>query len=176
MAAHQLACEPDIRKKVRRDFENQATITTILTKKGEKYIDEEHALWGMRFLEDKPIKSLNRTQFIQLAQGEQEKFIELKIGLNKQESQHFKDRDGIPEMIDPIADNLIALYQKDQHDKVSVRWNVERKQLVLELLNNILYPSFVKKLKLKLIDEAEDGIIAQCREKFRDIICQVTRN
>ena len=92
MAAHQLACEPDIRKKVRRDFETQAQITTTLTKKGEKYIDEEHALWGMRFLEDKPIKSLNRTQFIQLAQGEQEKFIELKIGLEKKESDYLKDR------------------------------------------------------------------------------------
>ena len=30
----------------------------------------------------------------------------------------------------------------------------------------------VKKLKLKLIDEAEEGIIVQCREKFKDIICQ----
>ena len=26
--------------------------------------------------------------------------------------------------------------------------------------------------KLKLIDEAEQGIIAQCRDKFKDIICQ----
>ena len=77
-------------------------------------------------------------------------------------------------MIDPIADSLIQLYWKDQHDRITVNWNLERKKLILELLNNILYPNFVKKLKLKLIDEAEDGIIAQCRAKFHDIISQGT--
>ena len=53
MAAQQLACEPDIRKKVRKEFENGALISTTLTKKGEKFIDEDHALSQMRFLEDK---------------------------------------------------------------------------------------------------------------------------
>ena len=65
MAAQQLACEPDIRKTVRKGFETNALISTKLTKKGEKFIDEDHALSQMRFLEDKPIKSLERSQFIQ---------------------------------------------------------------------------------------------------------------
>ena len=93
MAAQQLACEPEIRKKVRKDFEYRAQITTRLTKKGEKYIDEDHGLWGMRFLEDKPIQTLKRSQFIQLVNGEQDKLIEMKIGLKKEDSQHLKDQD-----------------------------------------------------------------------------------
>ena len=170
MAAQQLACEPDIRKKVRKEFENGALISTKLTKKGEKFIDEDHALSQMRFLEDKPIRTLERSQFIQLVQGEQEKFIELKIYLKKEDSQYIIDSNGIPEQVDQIADNLIQLYWKDQHDLISKKWNEERKKLILELLNNILYPNLIKKLKLKLIEEAEDGIIAQCREKFKGTI------
>ena len=170
MAAQQLACEPDIRKKVRKEFENGALISTKLTKKGEKFIDEDHALSQMRFLEDKPIRTLERSQFIQLVQGEQEKFIELKIYLKKEDSQYIIDSNGIPEQVDQIADNLIQLYWKDQHDLISKKWNEERKKLILELLNNILYPNLIKKLKLKLIEEAEDGIIAQCREKFKGLI------
>ena len=115
----------------------------------------------------KPIRTLQRSQFIQLIQGEQEKFIELKIYLKKEDSQYIIDSNGIPEQVDQIADNLIQLYWKDQHDLISKKWNEERKKLILELLNNILYPNIIKKLKLKLIDEAEDGIIAQCREKFK---------
>ena len=103
----------------------------------------------MRFLEDKPIRTLERSQFIQLVQGEQEKFIELKIYLKKEDSQYIIDSNGIPEQVDQIADNLIQLYWKDQHDLISKKWNEERKKLILELLNNILYPNLIKKLKLK---------------------------
>ena len=60
MAAQQLAAEPDIRKFVRREFQYQATISTKLTKKGEKFIEEDHGLYKMRFLEDKPISTLSR--------------------------------------------------------------------------------------------------------------------
>ena len=172
MAAMQLAVEPEIRKKVRRDFEQRAKISTKLTKKGEKEIDEDHGLYQMRFLEDKPITSLTRSQFIQLVNGEQEKHIEMTIGVKKESSKHLFDASGFAEKVDPIADTLIQLYWKDQHDRVSKKWNEERKKLILELLNNVLYPQLVKKLKLKLIDEAEEGIIGQCREKFKDIICQ----
>ena len=91
----------------------------------------------------------------------------MKIYLKKEDSQYIIDSNGIPEQVDQIADNLIQLYWKDQHDLISKKWNEERKKLILELLNNILYPNIIKKLKLKLIDEAEDGIIAQCREKFK---------
>ena len=45
MAAMQLSVEPEIRKKVRRDFERLAKISTKLTKKGEKEIDEDHGLY-----------------------------------------------------------------------------------------------------------------------------------
>ena len=41
-----------------------------------------------------------------------------------------------------------------------------------ETLNNLLYPQFVKKLRLKLIEEAEDGIIEECRRQFRYMIKQ----
>ena len=172
MAAMQLSVEPEIRKKVRRDFERLAKISTKLTKKGEKEIDEDHGLYQMRFLEDKPITTLRRSQFIQLINGENEKHIEMKIGLKAEDSKYLMDSNGIYEKVDPIADQLIQLYWKDQHDRISKKWNEERKKLILDLLNNILYPQLVKKLKLKLIDEAEEGIIAQCREKFKDIICQ----
>ena len=58
---------------LRRDFEQRAKISTKLTKKGEKEIGEDHGLYQMRFLLDKPITSLTRSQFIQLVNWEQEK-------------------------------------------------------------------------------------------------------
>ena len=144
MAAMQLSVEPEIRKKVRRDFERLAKISTKLTKKGEKEIDEDHGLYQMRFLEDKPITTLRRSQFIQLINGENEKHIEMKIGLKAEDSKYLIDSNGFAEKVDPIADQLIQLYWKDQHDRISKKWNEERKKLILDLLNNILYPQFIK--------------------------------
>ena len=149
-----------------------ATISTKLTKKGEKFIDEDNPLYPLRFLANKPISTLVGIQFITLANGDTDKLIEMKIDLPKSRSPYLTDKEGNPEVLDQIEESLIQLYQKDLNDQLTEDWNQHRKLLVMEMLNNLLYPHFVKKLKLKLIEEAEDGIIEQCRRKFRYMIQQ----
>jgi transcriptional accessory protein Tex/SPT6 len=126
----------------------------------------------MRFLTNKPINTLKGTEFIVIYNGHEDKLIEMKIELPKLKSNMVYNKEGEPELLDCIEENLIQLYQKDLNDQLTAEWNYHRKLLVLETLNNLLYPQFVKKLTLKLIEEAEDGIIEECRRKFRYMIQQ----
>ena len=82
------------------------------------------------------------------------------------------DKQNEPEKLDAIEESLIQLYQRDLNDEMTQEWNHHRKALVKETLNNLLYPQFTKKLRLKLIEEAEDGIIEECRRRFRYMIKQ----
>ena len=150
-----------------------ATISTTLLKKGAKFIDEDNPLYPMRFLKDKPISSLKGIDFIVLSNGEADKLITMEIKLPRTKSTFLQNEDtDEPEEYDTIEESLIQLYHKDLNDEVTVQWNIQRRKIVLEALRELLYPQFVKKLRLKLIEEAEDGIIEQCRRRFRYMIQQ----
>ena len=167
MAAQQLASEPDIRKKIRKEFFAKACITSHLTKKGSKHVDEDNPLYPLRFLQDKPITKLQGSEFITLCNGEADKLIELTIQLPRFKSLHFRDESGAELVTDELIDQLLQLYQKDLNDQVTEEWNLHRRKLVEETLQKVLYPQFEKKLRLKLLEEAEEGIIETCRRKLR---------
>jgi hypothetical protein len=169
VAAQQMAVEPEVRKAVRRSFFEKACISTTLTKKGERAIDEDHPLHRLRFLSNKPIKKLKGAEFVHLKNGGDDKLIELKIGLEKRASTRFTDQDGNGMILDDIEEDLFDLYNKDLNDDLTVKWNIQRQMLIQEMLNNILYPAFIQKLKLKLIEESEEGIYEFARRKFRAI-------
>ena len=130
-------------------------------------MDEDNPLYPLRFLQDKPINKLQGTEFITLCNGESDKLIEMKIELPKIKSHQFRDEQGNPLETDELVDQLLQLYQKDLNDQITEEWNVHRRKLVEETLQKVLYPQFEKKLRLKLLEEAEEGIIETCRRKLR---------
>ena len=120
------------------DFFKQATITTTLTKKGDKFIDEDNPLYPLRFLKHKPIDTLKGIQFIVLANGEADKLIEMTIGLPKTKSYNISDKNNEGEELDQIEESLIQLYQRDLNDEMTQEWNHHRKLLVKGRVENFI--------------------------------------
>lgn len=68
MFAKQLACEPLLRKTVRHEFYQRARINITPTKKGRTEIDENHPIYSRKYLIDKPLKDLEKDDFLKLVQ------------------------------------------------------------------------------------------------------------
>ena len=56
MVATQIAREPLIRQTIREIFQERATISVKPTQKGVKDINEDHELFTMKYLKDKPVR------------------------------------------------------------------------------------------------------------------------
>ncbi|KOC62569.1 Transcription elongation factor SPT6 [Habropoda laboriosa] len=79
MVAIQLAREPLVRKCVREMYMERAKISVKPTKKGMKEIDENHPIYGMKYLKDKPVRDLVGEQFLNLAIAEEDKLITITL-------------------------------------------------------------------------------------------------
>lgn len=77
MVAIQLAREPLVRESVRKIYREKAKISVRPTKKGIKLIDENHDIFTMKYLKDKPIRDLKGDEFLKLHIAEDEKLIQI---------------------------------------------------------------------------------------------------
>lgn len=75
MFALQLACEPLVRKTLRALYMKKAKVSVRATKKGMREIDENHPLYCMKYLKNKPVKDLVGDQFLKLVVAEQDELI-----------------------------------------------------------------------------------------------------
>ena len=75
MVAIQLAREPLVRKCVRDMYMERAKMSIRPTKKGLKEIDENHPVFSMKYLKNKPVRDLVGEQFLKLSIAEQDKLI-----------------------------------------------------------------------------------------------------
>ena len=79
MVATQLAREPLVRQTVREIFQERATISVRPTSKGIKDIGEDHEIFTMKYLKDKPIKDFKDEEFLKLSNAADSKLIELTV-------------------------------------------------------------------------------------------------
>lgn len=63
--AYRLSREPGVRRKIREVFRNLARIRVYPTKRGLVTIDESHPLYTKRYTEGKPVRSLEKTEYLQ---------------------------------------------------------------------------------------------------------------
>lgn len=75
MFALQLACEPLVRKTLRNLYMKKAKLSVRATKKGMREIDENHPIYTMKYLKNKPVKDLIGDQFLKLVVAEQDELI-----------------------------------------------------------------------------------------------------
>lgn len=75
MVAIQLAREPLLRESVRKMYKEKAKISVRPTKQGIKLIDENHPVYTMKYLKDKPVRDLVGDQFLKLAMAVEDKLI-----------------------------------------------------------------------------------------------------
>lgn len=56
-------------------------------------------------------------------------------------------------------DEIKQLYERDEFSKNVQEWNEIRYEALNVALNKILYPALEKELKLRLLNEAKEGVI-----------------
>lgn len=82
MVACEIACDPTVRRCVRETFFERAKLCVNATEKGTKEIDEAHPCYAMKYLKNKPVRSLTEDQFLKLSMAEEEKLLKISIRMD----------------------------------------------------------------------------------------------
>ncbi|XP_055333559.1 transcription elongation factor SPT6-like [Paramacrobiotus metropolitanus] len=144
MLASSIARSAKFRAIVRKKYFEYAVVNVRATNRGIKEIDENHPCFPMKFLKNKPIKSLQDDQYIKLLQSKQEGLLEVEIGVGPNESGN-----------DPLFASIVAFFTVDEFGKDIQSWNVYRSKAVEKALKGFLYPVFAKEVHEKLMAEAK---------------------
>ncbi|KAJ1520204.1 hypothetical protein ONE63_004415 [Megalurothrips usitatus] len=151
MVAAQLSREPLVRKCVREALFERSKLEVVPTKKGIKEIDENHPIYGLKYLKDKPVRDLSNEQFLKLVMAEEEKNITI----------NFSDQiDGLTTV--SFIEEAKQLYVKDEFSKHVQEWNDVRVECVELALRKMLIPELRKELKSVLVNEAKDCVLRSC--------------
>ncbi|XP_003707816.2 transcription elongation factor SPT6 isoform X2 [Megachile rotundata] len=155
MVAIQLAHEPLVRKCVREMYMERAKISVIPTKKGIKEIDENHVLYGVKYLKDKPVRDLVGDQFLKLFIAEQDKLITISFSdiIEGNTTNNY-------------IDEIKQLYYRDEFSKSVQDWNALRTGSVEAALNRIIIPQLKKELRSNLLTESKECVMKACCRKM----------
>lgn len=155
MVAIQLAHEPLVRKCVREMYMERAKVSVKPTKKGIKEIDEGHAIYGLKYLKNKPVRDLVGDQFLKLIVAEEDKLITLSFSdvIEGNTSNNY-------------IDEIKQLYYRDEFSKSVQDWNALRTGSVEVALNRIIIPQLKKELRSNLLLEAKECVMKACCRKM----------
>ncbi|XP_068086670.1 transcription elongation factor SPT6 [Anabrus simplex] len=154
MVAMQLSRDPLVRRCVRETYFERAKISVRPTKKGIKFIDENHYLYSMKYIKNKPVRDLTDDQFLKLTVGESDKLINLTLS---------EKIDGITSA--SYIEEAKQLYYRDEFSKHVQDWNALRGEAVDLALTRLLLPDLRKELKANLIMEARECVLKTCCRK-----------
>ncbi|CAG7720260.1 unnamed protein product [Allacma fusca] len=156
MVATQLSREPVLRQSVREVFFHSATINVHPTKRGLKEIDENHPVYTMKFLRDKPVRDLMEDQFLKLTIAEEDKLIVMTVG------EQIKAITSGASYVDEVK----KLYILEEFSSHVQAWNEVRSECVEFALEKLLFPVLRKELRAKLLDESKEWILKLCSAKL----------
>lgn len=112
MVAIQLAREPLVRKTIRDMYTERAKLSVCPTKKGVKEIDENHPVYTMKYLKNKPVRDFIGDQFLKLIIAEQDKLVTINF------SDSFEGN-----TTNNFIDEVKQLYYRDEFSKTVQEWN-----------------------------------------------------
>ncbi|XP_046421769.1 transcription elongation factor SPT6 [Neodiprion fabricii] len=155
MVAIQLAREPLVRKCVREMYMERAKLSVTPTKKGIKEIDENHPIYTMKYLKDKPVRDLVGDQFLKLSIAEEDKLVTISLSdsIEGNTSNNY-------------VDEMKQLYYRDEFSKNVQDWNALRVGSVEMALTKMVIPELKKELKANLIAEAKECVMRACCRKM----------
>lgn len=159
VVARQIAREPMLRKSVREIFFERAKISIAPTKQGQKEIDENHPLYTMKYLKDKPVRDLIADQFLKLFIAEEDKLITITISESIEGNTSSS-----------YLEEVKQFYQRDEFSKNVQEWNALRAQCVELALNKMVLPDMRKELKSILLLEAKEAVLRACCRRLHDWI------
>ncbi|OAD54023.1 Transcription elongation factor SPT6 [Eufriesea mexicana] len=124
MVAIQLAHEPLVRKCIREMYMERAKLCVRPNKRGLKEIDESHAIYGLKYLKDKPVRDLVSDQFLKLVMAEEDKLVTLSFSdmIEGNTSNNY-------------IDEIKQLYYRDEFSKSVQDWNTLRTACCRKMYN-----------------------------------------
>lgn len=157
--ARQISREPMLRKSVRETYFERAKVSIVPTKQGLKEIDENHPIYGMKYMKNKPVRELYGDQFLVLCNAEDDKLITMQI------SESIEGNTSTS-----YLDEVKQFYQRDEFSKNVQEWNALRAGCVEEALTKMVLPDLRKELRSILLTEAKENILMACARKLSDWI------
>lgn len=155
MVAVQLTREPLVRKCVREIYVERAKITVRPTKKGIKEIDENHPIFPMKYLKDKPVNQLVGDEYLRLVNAETDKLITISLSDTVEGT-----------MGSSLLAEMKQLYHRDEYSKNVQEWNTLRAESVRIAYERMLIPDFKKELQANLMAEAKEFVLRSCARKM----------
>uniref|UniRef100_A0A914VLR4 Suppressor of Ty 6 homolog n=1 Tax=Plectus sambesii TaxID=2011161 RepID=A0A914VLR4_9BILA len=154
MVAKQLSREPMVRRVVREMYRTRAVVCVRPTKKGRAEIDENHPIYTKKYIKNKPVKDLEKDEYLRLVQAQSNGLITMTLGPDSEGDEHRQT----------LVDDIVArqLYYRDEYSGPVQLWNKLREEALVMCLQKFLYPMLEKELSQKLLQEARDFVIRVC--------------
>jgi len=145
----EISSEPSVREYVRNFYSKNAMVATKPTSVGIDAIDAFHQFEGVKWINDKPISSFDDEQWLLVQKAEDEKLIDVTVGLPK-------------ESIDNILFECEQLFLSDGVSRTAQSWNEQRKQILREAVVTLLIPIMEKETRMSLVTRAKQLLVAKC--------------
>ncbi|XP_008558566.1 transcription elongation factor SPT6 [Microplitis demolitor] len=155
MVAIQLSREPILRKSVREMYMERAKLSVRPTKKGIKEIDENHPIYTMKYLKDKPINELVDHMWLKLLTAETDGLIKITLS---------DTVDGTTSS--DFISEFKQLYIRDEFSKTVQEWNDLRTASVELAFKKFVIPDLKNELRANITGEAKESIMRSCCRKL----------
>ena len=153
---------------MKNHFYKDAHLTTKPTEKGNKELDVFHPSYRVKRINKRPLSDFHprhrdmrqrndaQDLFLDIIQNEKNGFITVNIEIDKDVIERFYVDLG----------QLFMSHYDDQQDQ----WNIMRKEIVRRMYEHVLYPEMIKEARSELQEVAENFVIKQAQEKYRELL------
>ncbi|MCO5570094.1 hypothetical protein L7F22_023810 [Adiantum nelumboides] len=149
MAAVEISTEPAVRDHVRNVYFERAVLSTKPTKEGNTVIDANHDYAAVKWLSNKPLGAFKDGQWLIIQKAEEEKLIEVCLGLPKDASNN-------------LIQEFESMYLSDGVSRTAQLWNEQRRQIVKDALDSMLLPFLEKEARMILTTRAKQWVGQEC--------------
>lgn len=153
----EISSEPSVREYVRTFYSKNAVVTTKPTPVGIDAIDAFHQFEGVKWISDKPISAFDDEQWLLIQKAEEEKLIDVTVGLPK-------------ESIDNILFECEQFFLSDGVSRTSQTWNEQRKLILREAVVTLLLPVMEKESRMSLVTRAKQLLVAKCGLQLWNVV------
>lgn len=182
----ELSREPSVRSFVRDSYKRLATVSTRPTAKGKAIISPFHELFGLHYLDNKPLSDFfqgeDRLHFIRLVEAEREGLLSITMelptikrvvegGTSDGAAQEVEIVD-IATFLKEVVLNFMPKQSvhEDMHPQSRQSWDRERLMCLQACVDQQLVPSLQAELRRELVRVGKEVIVQQAADNFSALL------
>ncbi|VEL07789.1 unnamed protein product [Protopolystoma xenopodis] len=165
MLAFEISREPVVRRAARRLVASQASIRLTPTAKGVRDIDENHPLYSVKYLHDKPVSDLMADPiFLHIHNGVRAKLITFEIYVPETRIRGFS-----------LLEDWQRLFHRDEFSALVQAWNDQRNLVLKQAIDEMIFPFLFKEQQRKLLESSQQKVVKAriyclCAQKLFDFL------